>query len=182
MTHLKSIPRNIPESTLCRVGAIAVLWGAIDHYIDQLIWQLIGLDLDAGRELTVTMRTSAKRRTLTALMHKSGNASAGARAVVSEALKLVGKVEDHRDLMMHALWFPNEETNVPEASSFKMRGERAGTWKAEKFSDTRLDSIITDLESAHRVLGRFAEARDHWQLTSPQIRASLSLVDPYIPT
>lgn len=182
MAYLALLPRDIPEATLCRVGAIAVLWGAIDHYIDQLIWQLTGLDFDTGRDLTVTMRTSAKRSCLVALINRKGNATRAARTVISAALQAVIDVDEDRDLLMHALWFPNQKTGAPEASSFKKRGGAAGTWKAEKFGDTRLDAIIAQLCRAHHSLGTFAQSRHLWQRSSREIRDALSLSGPYIPT
>jgi hypothetical protein len=51
MTDLSLLARSVPESTLARIGAVMVLWGAIEHHMDRVLWRLLEVDISIGRKL-----------------------------------------------------------------------------------------------------------------------------------
>jgi hypothetical protein len=84
----KAAGTNVYEARLVEIGRITTTWAKFEHWIDQAIWSLAGVDLRAGASITSQIGSvPAKFRALQALMVEADRPAEAQKEVARLATK-----------------------------------------------------------------------------------------------
>jgi hypothetical protein len=131
------------------IGQVVVEWSWLESALDDMIWQLLGLDLEDGRALTKRTDASTKVAILNSIAPRYLDGPA--LDAIQDALSDINEIRDDRNFVVHGVWGMLRPDGVPIVMS--LRSNSAPTEiTSETFSHERLRQIANDTRKAKHTL------------------------------
>jgi hypothetical protein len=129
-----------PRDHLAAIGAVAVVWTAIESIVETTILGLYEIDLGRGLVLTANLSVPAKLSLLRILDVEGAIDNTGQAEEMKALLSRVETASGERNTIVHGLWKPAATRGVVKRLSIRTRGKKL-QYTAQNYSAVQLWAI-----------------------------------------
>ena len=138
-----------PSDHLAAIGAVAVLWTAIEASMQTIILGLYEIDLNRGLVLTNNLSFHARLSLLRILAGEGAIEDAALAEQMKSILTRIDTAFGIRNAVIHGLWGMSEKPGIARRASIRARGKKLQTLM-DDYSAADLWKIADDLAALVR--------------------------------
>jgi hypothetical protein len=154
IVRIKRNPRkragdSIPDSYYDLIGRVIVAWSSFEITIEILIWEILRLRPNAGRQITSRLDTRPKMEMLHAVAASEIKNKKVHAALAGLKMKVADLVAD-RNMIVHGVW-RGAKPDRSVAYSFRKKAPGKGVY-GQIFSDAKLKELVKDIKTCQMAL------------------------------
>ena len=146
-----------PKDHLAAIGAIAVVWTAIESSMELTILGLYEIDPERGLVFTANLSFHAQLSMLHILAGEAVHMTAEQSAHLKDILGRIDSAYGERNKIVHGLWGPTQKPGVIQRLSIRARGKKLQATD-ERYSAADLRAIEERLLALLREFGELGDA------------------------
>jgi hypothetical protein len=127
------------------IGRVVVAWSKLEGAMEDLIWQLLGLDIEQGRVITSRLDAVAKIRMIRSLGEPA--LTEPQWLSLSETMARIDILREDRNTILHGTW-GRDPAGVPFAISLRFTPLAPDQVVSESFPDRRMREICHNIDAS----------------------------------
>jgi len=122
------------------IGRVCVAWSRLEHAMQDVLWQMIGVPIEDGRILTANADASRKLQWLGSFAKK--NLAGSELDELKATFALIDAARQDRNFIIHGSWGLIMPGEIPMCMSVKEKGPDPTEIITESFPAERMEDII----------------------------------------